>query len=160
MKIGEVLTKSIRNYNELVPRYAHILLNCFLVGTQNKEEFIRSSSLSNLGETCKLLNYSLSQHIFEISNCISSILDTDPSIQVQRSAAMVLKMIIEGLRNENFIQILGKAALPLYRSLSKAYKTTEDDVIRLHCQLTLQYLACLVKGSMFPEMSMKKEIII
>ena len=32
MKIGEVLTKSIRNYNELVPKYAPTLINVFLTG--------------------------------------------------------------------------------------------------------------------------------
>lgn len=158
MKIGEVLTKSIRNYNELVPKYAPLLLNAFLTGSRNPDEFLRSSSLSNLGETCKLMNYSLALHITEITNCLTSLLDSDPSVQVKRSAAMVIKMIVEGLKNTSFLQVLGKQALPLYRLLTKTFKSTEDDVVRLHCQLTLSNLNELVTGYMFSEGQRVKKI--
>lgn len=98
LKIGEVLTKTVRNFNELVPSYGPKLINTFLVGAKNQDEMIRSSSLSNLGETCKLLNFSLANNIYEIINCLSSLLDTDNSLQVKRAAILVLKMIVEGLK--------------------------------------------------------------
>ena len=160
LKIGEVLTKSIRNFNELVPKYGPKLIDCFLVGCKNPEEFIRSSSLSNLGETCKLLKYSLGHSIFEIAQCVSALIDTDPSVHVKRSAIMVIKMIIEGLGNENFIQILGRAALPLYKIISKTRKITDDEIVRLNCDLTIVYLNELMRDSLFPKQKLEKKITI
>ena len=133
-------------------------MNVFSPGCRDPDEFLRSSSLSNLGETCKLMNYSLSSHISEITSCLSSLLETDASVQVKRSAAMALKMIVEGLKQASFIHVLGREALPLYRLLARTFKSTEDDVLRLHCQLTLGYLSDLVRGSMFPERKLVKEI--
>ena len=104
------------------------------------------------------MNYSLSSHISEITSCLSSLLETDASVQVKRSAAMALKMIVEGLKQASFIHVLGREALPLYRLLARTLKSTEDDVLRLHCQLTLGYLSDLVRGSMFPERKLVKEI--
>ena len=158
LKIGEVLTRSIRLFNELVPKYGPKLINAFLVGTKHDDEFFRASCLSNLGETCKLLNYSLGQNIFEIINCLSCLIDTDKSIQVKRSAILVLKMIIEGLRKENFIHVLGSSIVPLYRLLTKTMKVSQDDVIQLNCQLTNEYLNELMKSSMFPKQTFQKEI--
>ncbi len=160
LKIGEVLTKSIRTFNELVPKFGSKLIRAFLVGTRSSDEFLRSSSLSNLGETCKLLNYSLANYLVEIINCLTSIIDTDTSVQCKRSAIMVLKMIVEGLKIHNFIEILGKSALPMYKLVSRTYKTTNDDVIKLHCELTLLALKDLVKISMFPDQKLIKKIMI
>ena len=158
LKIGEVLTKSIRLFNELVPVFAPKLINVFLIGTKHEDDFIRSSCLSNLGETCKLLNYSLSQNIFEIINCLSSLIETDKSTQVKRSACLVLKLTIEGLKKENFLHILERSILPLYRLLTKTMRTTQDDVIRLNCQTTSEYINDLMKSSMFPKQTFEKEI--
>ena len=158
LKIGEVLTKTVKNFNELLPKYGTKLLDAFLVGCKNDDEFIRSSSLSNLGETCKLLNYSLSQNIHEIINCLSSLIEFDKSNQVKRSAIMVVKMIIEGLKQENFLDVLGNSALPLYKVLSKTKSTTNDEIIQLNCQLTTEYLNSLMKNYLFPKQKLEKEI--
>jgi len=67
-------------------------------------------------------------------------------------------MIVEGLKKENFIHVLGSSMLPLYKLLTKTMRTTEDDVIRLNCQLTNEYLSELMKSSMFPKETFEKEI--
>ena len=102
----------------------------------------------------------MTPNIIEITQALGQILESDSSLQVQRSAVLVLKMIVEGLKDGNFIQILGKSTLPLYKLLVKTRRQTMDDIIQLHTDLTLEYLGDLVKKSMFPEMVMKKEIII
>lgn len=159
LKIGEVLTKTIRNFNELVPIYAPKLINAFLCGLKVCDnEIFKSSCLSNLGETCKLLNYSLQDNIFEILNCLSCLLETDKSVQVKRSAIMVLKMIIEGLNKDNFFKILGNSLTPLYKLLVKIKNTSQDDVIRVNCQLASDYLNDMTKASMFPKQVLQKEI--
>jgi hypothetical protein len=158
LKVGEVLTKTVRNFNELVPKYGPTLLSAFLVGCKHNDDLFRASSLSNLGETCKLLNYSLGDNLNEIINCLSSIIDTDKSMEAKRSASMVLKMIIEGLRRDNFLHVLGSSITPLYKLLVRVKSTSQDDVIRLNCQLTSDYLNELVKESMFPKKTLQKEI--
>ena len=158
LKIGEVLTKTVRDFNDLVPKYGARLLGVFLVGCKNDEELFRSSSLSNLGETCKLLNYSIKNDIYEIINCLSSLLDTDKSLAVRRSSIMVLKMIIEGLTKDNFVQILGDAIKPLYRVVSKQRSLTDDDVVKLNCQLIYDYLNEFIKENFMPKKKLEKEI--
>jgi hypothetical protein len=158
LKIGEVLTKTVKNFNDLLPKYGDNLIDAFLIGCKNEDELFRSSSLSNLGETCKILNYSLHQNIHEIINCLSCLIDMDKSLQVKRSAIMVVKMIIEGLKQENFISILGNSALPLYKVLSKTKSTNNDEIIQLNCQLTTEYLNELMRNSLFPKQKFEKEI--
>ncbi len=158
LKIGEVLTRTVKNFNDLLPKYGNMLIDAFLIGCKHEDDLFRSSSLSNLGETCKLLNFSLHTNIHEIINCLSSLIDTDKSIQVKRSAAMVVKMIIEGLRQENFIQILGDSALPLYKVLSKTKSTSQDEIVQLNCQLSTEYLNDLMRSSLFPKQKLEKQI--
>ena len=158
LKIGESLTKTIKSYNELVPKYAPKLLNMFLNGCRSEDELIRSSSLSNLGEMCKLMKYSLQFSIYEILDCLSCLIETDKSIQVKRSAIMVLKMIVEGLRNENFVQILGDSIAKLYKLLSKTRLCVNDEIVQMHCQLTLDYFNELMRSSMFPKQKLEKSI--
>lgn len=159
LKVGEVLTKTVRNFNELVPIYAPKLINAFLCGLKVcDDEIFKSSCLSNLGETCKLLKYSLTDNIYEILNCLSCLLETDGSVQVKRSASMVLKMIVEGLNKDNFVQVLGSSVKELYKLLVRVKNGTQDDVIKLNCQLTSDYINELMKNSIFPKQSLQKEI--
>ncbi|RNA06507.1 transport and Golgi organization 6 -like protein [Brachionus plicatilis] len=145
LKIGEVLTRTIRIFNELVPMYAPKLVDAFLWGLRvSDDEIFKSSCLSNLGETCKLLNFSIQVNINEILNCLSCLLETDKSVQVKRSAIMVLKMIVEGLKKDNFVQVLGTSITALYKLLVKVKNTTHDDVIRLNCQLTRSKLNIII----------------
>ncbi len=158
LKVGEVLTKTVRDFGEFIPKYAPQLINTFLLGAKHENEFLRASSLSNLGELCKMLNYSLTNYVYEIINCLSSLLDTDKSLHVKRSAILVLKMIIEGLKKETFLSVLNDSIVPLYKLLVKTKNSTQDDVIRLNCQLSSEYVNELMKHSMFPAQKMEKQI--
>ncbi len=158
LKVGEVLTKTVKNSGQLVPKYGPKLINAFLVSTKNENEFLRASALSNLGEVCKLLKFSLSLNIHEIINCLSSYLDTDSSVHVKRSAIMVLRMIIEGLSEENFVAVLGSSIRPLYKLLVRVRASSQDEVISLNCQLASEYVNELMRHSMFPEQKLRKEI--
>ena len=158
VKLGEVLTKAIRNLGELVPHFASKLLNVFLNGCKHSDELVRASCLSNLGETCKLLNFALNDCINELISCLSSIIDTDKCVNVKRSASMVLQMIIEGLNKETFIQVLGPSIVSLFKLLTKIKSNSQDDIIQVHCQMTSDYLNEMIKKSMFPIQSFRKEI--
>lgn len=67
-------------------------------------------------------------------------------------------LFIEGLNKETFIQVLGPSIVSLFKLLTKTKSNTQDDIIRLHCQMTSDYLNEIVKKSMFPEQSLRKEI--
>ena len=170
LKMGETLTRTVRNFGELVPCYGNRLLDAFLSGCKDSNKMVRSSALSNLAETCRLLDFSLGNHIHEILNCVASMLAEQQPLQQtdgeatfarqqqQRSASLVLKMIVEGLQAKSFLHVLGDAILPLYRLVSKTRATTNDDIVRLHCQQTIEHFNAIVKMSMFPTTKLEKNI--
>ena len=48
-------------------KYKTVLLNTFLSATKDDDHFIRASSLSNLGEVCRVLGYKLGTIVTEVS---------------------------------------------------------------------------------------------
>ena len=68
MKLGEALIKAIRNCGDLVPRYCQHLLSALLTGVKDPEPLVRASSLSNLGDACQLLRFSLGPVVNEVCN--------------------------------------------------------------------------------------------
>ena len=67
MKIGEALMKSIRACGPILPRYSQIILSSLLAGVKDDDSYIRTSSLSNIGEACKLLRFAVGSIINEVS---------------------------------------------------------------------------------------------
>lgn len=72
MKIGEALVKATRICGELVPRYSQHLLPALLTGVKDPEPLVRASSLSNLGDVCQLLRFSLGPVVNEVGAMNSS----------------------------------------------------------------------------------------
>lgn len=68
MKLGEALVKATRNCGELVPRYRQHLLSALLTGVKDPEPLVRASSVSNLGDVCQLLRFSLGSVVNEVCN--------------------------------------------------------------------------------------------
>ena len=165
-----VYLAAINGLIALVDGYGNRLLDAFLSGCKDTNEMMRSSALSNLAETCRLLDYSLGNHIHEILNCVASMLAEQQPLQQtdgeatfarqqqERSASLVLKMIVEGLHAKSFLHVLGDAILPLYCLVSKTRATTNDDIVRLHCQHTIEHFNAIVKMTMFPTTKLGKNI--
>ena len=66
-KIGEALVRVTRSLNEMTPKFKNQLLNPFL-GQMNHPDFlVRASCLSNLGEICRNLKFSVGSIIGEVS---------------------------------------------------------------------------------------------
>ena len=63
-KIGEALVNVTKILGDLTPAHKNKLLNPFLAQINHPDPLIRASSLSNLGEVCKNLRFSLSGNIF------------------------------------------------------------------------------------------------
>jgi hypothetical protein len=50
----------------MTPKYRDVLLSALLTGARDKDPLVRASSLSNLGEVCKTLKFSLGNVISEV----------------------------------------------------------------------------------------------
>lgn len=68
IKLGEALVKAVRDSGQLVSRYSQHLLSSLLTGVRDSDEFVRASSLSNIGDVCKLLRFSVGSIIHEVNN--------------------------------------------------------------------------------------------
>lgn len=90
VKLGEVLVKMTRNLGisfshfflslffvkifftlyhsvgEMAPAYKNILINGFLCATRDTDSLVRASSLSCLGELCKVLGFRLGDTVIEV----------------------------------------------------------------------------------------------
>ena len=51
----------------MAPKYKTILVNGFLCGTRDPDALVRASSLSCLGEFCKIMGFRLGNLIIEAS---------------------------------------------------------------------------------------------
>ncbi|KAL0274418.1 UNVERIFIED_CONTAM: hypothetical protein PYX00_006843 [Menopon gallinae] len=70
MKVGEVLVRVTRILGDVIPKYKALLVNTFLIGAKNKDELLRASSLSNLGEVLKILRFGVGDILQEVRMCI------------------------------------------------------------------------------------------
>ena len=72
MKIGEAILQSLRACGPVLPRYSQIVLASLLAGVRDKESYVRASSLSNIGDVCKLLRFAVGPVIHEVRRLILS----------------------------------------------------------------------------------------
>ncbi|XP_046735251.1 transport and Golgi organization protein 6 homolog isoform X2 [Diprion similis] len=157
-KIGEILVKVTRSLGELAPAYKNILINGFLCGTRDVDPLVRTSSLSCLGELCKVLGYRLGNIIVEVIFCIGCIIKTDKIAECRRAGVMVTTLLLQGLGKAALIS-LGSDLVPLYRALLSLQRD-EDQVLRLHAQLALNELDDIVRDFLFSKPKLEKSIFV
>ena len=58
-KIGEALVRATKELGDVTPKYKNLLLNAFFSAASDPEDLVRASSLSNLGEVCQNIKFSL-----------------------------------------------------------------------------------------------------
>ena len=66
LKIGEALMKAARNCGETLPVHMDHFMQAVVCGIRDDSALIRASSLSNLGELCRYLHYSLPNILHEV----------------------------------------------------------------------------------------------
>ncbi|XP_038211438.1 transport and Golgi organization protein 6 [Zerene cesonia] len=160
MKIGDIIVKVTRRLGEMAILHKTELLNTFLCGCRDEEPLIRTSALSNLAEIALVLHYRVGTIIYEILLCIWTIIETDKAIECRRAAVMVISSLIKGLGQETLIE-LKENLLPIYRTLMKLYKDEdEDNILRLHAQISLEELNDIVKEFLSSAIPMEKQFCI
>ncbi|XP_056630765.1 transport and Golgi organization protein 6 homolog [Diorhabda sublineata] len=160
MKLGEVLVKVTKVLGEMAPQYKPLLLNTFLIGSKDDDDLIRSSSLSNLGEICRVLGYKLGSIFTEVLVCVHAIIATDKSPQARRAAVTVIRQLFVGL-DQDIIVFFKEDILPVYKTLKQIYNNDKDDVMRLQAQLALEELNESMKNFVFPtpKLNINKNIV-
>ncbi|XP_067047611.1 transport and Golgi organization protein 6 homolog isoform X2 [Acropora muricata] len=157
MKLGEALVNATRNCGDMVPRFSQHLLPALLTGVKDPEPLIRASSLSNLGEVCQLLRFSLGPVVHEIFSCLSAVLKTDKACEVRRAAVLVVTLLLRGLE-KNIMEVLGSTLKEIYQLLKLVESTDNDPVTRGHARIALGELDAVTRAYLFPKPSLTKRI--
>ncbi|XP_038562281.1 LOW QUALITY PROTEIN: transport and Golgi organization protein 6 homolog [Micropterus salmoides] len=159
LKVGEVLMRASRAMGELAAHFGLPLVGVFLQGTRDPDQSVRASSLSNLGELCQRLDYTLGPLAQELSSCLTALIKTEKEAEVRRAAVHVITMLLRGLSDKT-TQVLSDVLLDLYRALKWVVRSDPDDVAVLHAQLALEELDDIMKRSIFPEQKLEKKIVV
>ncbi|XP_036399762.1 transport and Golgi organization protein 6 homolog [Megalops cyprinoides] len=159
LKVGEALMRASRALGDLAPHHGRPLIGAFLQGVRDEDSTIRASSLSNLGELCQRLNFSLGPLAQELSSCLTALIKTEQEPEVRRAAVHVIVLLLRGL-SERTTQVLGDVLLDLYRALKWVVRSDRDDVAVVHAQLALVELDDVMKKFLFPEQKLEKKIVV
>ncbi|KAM9375964.1 transport and Golgi organization protein 6 homolog [Pholidichthys leucotaenia] len=159
LKVGEVLMRASRAMGELTPHLGHPLVDVFLRGTRDSDQSVRASSLSNLGELCQRLDYSLGPLAQELSSCLTALIKTEKEAEVRRAAVHVIALLLRGLGDKT-TQVLRDVLLDLYRALKWVVQSDPDEVAVLHAQLALEELDDVMRRFVFPKQKLEKKIVV
>jgi len=123
---------------------------------RDNSPLIRASALSNLGELCHLLKFSLGIILTEVWYCVESILNTEKDIHVRRAALHLIVLLLKGVAtdfsaadilNDN---VIAEHLRDVQRCLTRVEQTEADLIAKTHCQLALQELGFIVKKLLTP----------
>lgn len=159
LKLGEVLMRASRAMGDLAPHLGRPLLGVFLQGTRDPDQTVRASSLSNLGELCQRMDYSLGPLAQELSSCLTALIKTEKEAEVRRAAVHVIAQLLRGLSDKT-TQVLGDVLLDLYRALKLVVRSDPDEAAVLHAQLALEELDDVMRRFIFPEQKLEKKIVV
>uniref|UniRef100_A0A182YGW1 RNA polymerase II assembly factor Rtp1 C-terminal domain-containing protein n=1 Tax=Anopheles stephensi TaxID=30069 RepID=A0A182YGW1_ANOST len=142
LKVGEATVKTVETLGPFAVRYRDTLVNCFLAGTRHAVEEFRTSSLSNVGNVCRILSYQVHHFFYELFTTIKSIVDTDGYLPARRAAILVLSQLLEGIDSLMDFQ---EYLLLIYRFLKHVIATDNDDVTKLQAAVALDHLKAKTK---------------
>ncbi|GAB6026738.1 transmembrane and coiled-coil domains-containing protein 7 [Chamberlinius hualienensis] len=157
MKVGEVILKIIVQLNDVVVIYRDRLINSFLNSSKSHDPVIRASGLSNLGELCKGLKFSLGNNINELFLHLSNFAKYDASPQVRSAAIQVITLLLRGL-GKDAIKVLENVLKEIYGLLKHIYAVDKDDVVKLHVEQAQKELDIICRDFLFPKLELKKNI--
>ncbi|KAM5138451.1 transport and Golgi organization protein 6 homolog isoform 2-T3 [Mantella aurantiaca] len=159
MKVGEALMRCTRTLGDMVIPHKDALIHAFLRGSRDPDSSLRASNLSNLGELCKQLHFSLGSVVHEVSSCLSALVRTDPEAEVRRAAIHVVVLLLRGL-SSRATEVLRDVLLDLYRLLRFVVQCESDSVSVLHAQLGLEELDSIMRTFLFPPQKLEKKIVV
>merc|ERR1712029_659072 len=142
----------------ITPKYINLLLNAFFSTANDPDHLVRASGLSNMGEVCKNLRFSLGPITGEVLQHLSAC-SRDVSAEVRAAAVMVLTMILQGLGRDMF-NVLQGTIRDIYRDLKMLAATEKDDVVLGQISLALEEIDHIVKQLFTPDNRIEKKIVV
>jgi hypothetical protein len=117
-------------------KYSSLLINTFLnASKQTDDDIYRSSALSNLGQLCTVLKYSLSKDL--------------PEVNI---------VLCQSLEQSTWLTILGKELPSFYQLINHLYKNDKDEIVCLHAQIALESLNKISRDYLQPPVIFEKKI--
>jgi len=157
-KIGEALVRATNELGELTPKYKALLLNALFSAAVDPDATVRASALSNLGEVCRNLRFSLSGVAGELMLHLESA-SRDIAVEVRRAAAMVLTMVLEGLGRDVF-EVLQSSLRDIHRSLRLRLGVETDETTLVHINLALDQIDKIVRELFTPNLTQSQPFLI
>lgn len=139
--------------------HKNALVNGFLCTIRDADPLIRASSLSCLGELCKVLGFRLGNVLVEILYCIACVVKSDKAAECRRAAVLVATLLFRGLGRDT-LSTLGKDLVDLYRALKHLRDNDDDPVLRLHAQLALEEIDHVMRDFLFAPSKLEKKIFL
>ena len=96
----------------------------------------------------------------QILSCVTQLLQSDSTPQVQQAALLVISLLLKGLSHHT-VHILEDSLRDVYRLLKCVEGERErDDLTRAHAQAALGQLDSVMKDWVFPQQKLTKNITI
>ncbi|CAF3184423.1 unnamed protein product [Rotaria sp. Silwood2] len=159
LKVGEILVKTCHSLGDMSTKYSSLLINTFLnASKQTDDDMYRTSALSNLGQLCTVLKYSLSKDLSEILIALKSYLSISESSNVRRASILVCELLCKSLEQSTWLTILGNELPSFYQLINYLYKNDKDDIVCLHAQIALEALNKICQDYLQPPVILEKKI--
>jgi len=158
-KLGEALVQVTRVLGQMTPAHKNRLLNPVLNQLSHPDDLIRASALSNLGEICKNLKFSLDGVIHEVLLSLDNVINCDRSLTARRAAVLVIVLLLEGL-GQDTLRVLQSSIRDIWRSLTKLRNTETDEVMLHHVAQAITLIDDVVKRFFQPSPKLQKTIYV
>ena len=156
MNLGEAMLRVIRFEADLLPRRRDRLLELFLEGLAlpgdgPDAELLRASSLSQLGELCKVLHYELGAYTWRVLASVRDVLRVrSASAELRRAAAVLLGLVFDAGDVDLTRLAEGGVLKELHAILRITAAADSDEVVRRHAEHALALLDERVRQSLLP----------
>lgn len=157
MKLGEVITRIIRDMGDMAPSHASVLLPTFLKLSRHSHSTVRASAMSNFAELAPMAPSTLSSMQFEVRDCLCGTSVSDVDVMVRRAAVYAMRSIISRL-SDRILVVFPVAIKDIYDILKKLYRIDKDNIIQLHAQLALEELDQIMRETIFKPQELVKKI--
>ena len=96
----------------------------------------------------------------QVLGCVTQLLHSDPTPQVQQSALLVLTLLLEGLSHHS-VAVLGDSLRDVYHILKKVEREGgREELTRDHVRAALAQLDQIMRDWAFPQLTLSKNITI
>ncbi|VDL70498.1 unnamed protein product [Nippostrongylus brasiliensis] len=130
---------------------AHVEQN--LPWKEHREVSGRGASITNV------LRFFLECSIFQIFYAVKSIIGSDPSPLVRRSAVNLIRQVIKSC-DTALVEVIGGRLRDLHGELLRLWRWDPDHVVRLHAELAIEELRAVMKSMILEETKCPRQIVL